>query len=163
MGSNPTKAMDNIYCQSRKKAAMYNPKLNSREGAAELLGVSPTTLSDYELGHTKTIPKKNVMLMADLYKAPQILNHYCTTHCPIGQLNVPKLEVAELDRLTLKLLSSFQKAKYIKESLIEITADGVITPDETELLEDVLHMLESISTNAQELKLWAEITLKKEV
>ena len=40
MGTNPTKAMDNIYCRCRKEAGKYNDKLNSREGAAELLGVS---------------------------------------------------------------------------------------------------------------------------
>lgn len=50
MGTNPTKAAGNIYCQCRKEAAKYNDKLNSREGAAEVLGMSPSTLSDYELG-----------------------------------------------------------------------------------------------------------------
>ncbi len=39
MGTNPTKAADNMYCQCRKEAARYNDKLNSREGAAELLGI----------------------------------------------------------------------------------------------------------------------------
>ena len=56
MGTNPTKAAGNIYCQCRKEAAKYNDKLNSREGAAEVLGMSPSTLSDYELGITKIIP-----------------------------------------------------------------------------------------------------------
>lgn len=49
MGTNPTKAADNVYCRYRKAAAMYNDKLNSREGAAELLGISQSTLADYEL------------------------------------------------------------------------------------------------------------------
>ena len=40
MGQNPTKAAGNIYCQKRKEAANFNDKLNSREGASELLGVS---------------------------------------------------------------------------------------------------------------------------
>lgn len=50
MGTNPTKAADNIYCRCRKEAAKYNDKLNSRDGAAELLGISASTLADYELG-----------------------------------------------------------------------------------------------------------------
>ena len=50
MGYYPTKAADNIYCQCRKEAAKFNDSLNSREGAAEQLNVSVSTLSDYELG-----------------------------------------------------------------------------------------------------------------
>lgn len=42
MGTNPTKAADNIYCRCRKEAAKYNDKLNSRDGAAELLGIPET-------------------------------------------------------------------------------------------------------------------------
>jgi hypothetical protein len=40
MGTSPTKAVDNIYCKCRKEAAKYNDKLNSREGVAEMLGIS---------------------------------------------------------------------------------------------------------------------------
>ena len=77
MGTNPTKAADNVYCRYRKAAAMYNDKLNSREGAAELLGISQSTLADYELGITKIIPADSIMRMADLYNAPQLRNYYC--------------------------------------------------------------------------------------
>ena len=38
MGTNPTKAADNIYCKCRKEAAKYNDRLHSREGAAESPG-----------------------------------------------------------------------------------------------------------------------------
>lgn len=61
MGTNPTKAAGNIYCQCRKEAAKYNDKLNSREGAAEVLGMSSSTLSDYELGITKIIPARTFL------------------------------------------------------------------------------------------------------
>ena len=37
---------ENIYFASRKKAAEYNDKLNSREAAAEMLGFSPSTLAN---------------------------------------------------------------------------------------------------------------------
>lgn len=79
MGTNPTKAADNIYCKCRKEAAKYNDKLNSREGAAELLGISASTLADYELGITKIIPADAILRMADLYNAPELRNHYCNT------------------------------------------------------------------------------------
>ncbi len=53
MGRRPTKAADNPFCKARMEAATYHERLNSKEGAAELLGVSVSTLSDYELGITK--------------------------------------------------------------------------------------------------------------
>jgi transcriptional regulator with XRE-family HTH domain len=160
MGTNPTKALDNIYCRCRKEAAKYNDKLNSREGAAELLGVSVSSLADYELGNTKVVPVDKVVLMADLYNAPEIKNYYCTNECPIGKDTVPKLEIAELDRLTIKVLSAFRSIDEIKNKLIDIAADGVISEHEKPELEEVLQALEQITVYSQELRLWAEKNLK---
>lgn len=64
MGAAATKAVGNVYYEARKKAAMYNDRLSSREGAAEALGISPSTLADYELGLTKFVPVENVIRMA---------------------------------------------------------------------------------------------------
>ena len=72
MGAAATKAVGNVYYEARKKAAMYNDRLSSREGAAEALGISPSTLADYELGLTKFVPVENVIRMADVYNAPQL-------------------------------------------------------------------------------------------
>ncbi|MDK2811079.1 MAG: hypothetical protein PWR27_1788 [Petroclostridium sp.] len=160
MGTNPTKAMDNIYCRCRKEAAKYNDKLNSREGAAELLGVSVSSLADYELGNTKVVPVDKVVLMADLYNAPEIKNYYCTNECPIGRNTVPKLEIEELDRLTIKVLSSLRFIDDIKDKLIDIAADGVITEHEKPALEEILRALDQIAVYSQELRLWAEKTFK---
>lgn len=51
---------ENVYFRARKEAAKYNERLSSREGAAELLGVSASTLADYELGNTKAVPVDKV-------------------------------------------------------------------------------------------------------
>ena len=70
MGSGCMKDNDNIYFLSRKRAASYNERLFSREGAAELLGISVSTLADYELGNTKVAVKsvKKQMDESDLKK-----------------------------------------------------------------------------------------------
>lgn len=47
---------ENVYFECRKKAAIHNERLNSRAGAAEILGISESTLAHYELGITKNIP-----------------------------------------------------------------------------------------------------------
>jgi transcriptional regulator with XRE-family HTH domain len=85
MASRATKAAGNIYYQCRLKAARHNDKLSSRDGAAELLGLSESQLHRYELGTTKSIPPESIVMMADLYNAPQILDHYCKNECPIGR------------------------------------------------------------------------------
>ena len=162
MGTRPTKAADNIYCRSRLEAAKYNDRLNSRAGAAELLGISESSLADYELGNTKVVPVDKVNLMADLYRAPEIRNFYCANECPIGKNCITQLEVEELDRLTIKVLASFQRVGYIKETLLTITADGVISDSEKIAFSEVIKALDIISQNAQELKLWAEKQINKE-
>jgi len=160
MGTNPTKAMDNIYCRCRKEAAKYNDKLNSREGAAELLGVSVSSLADYELGNTKVVPVDKVVLMADLYNAPELKNYYCTHECPIGEGTVHKLEVAELDRLTIKLLATLRNMTGIKDTPIDIAEDGIISEREKPKLNEVLEALDAIVRHSQELRLWAEKNLR---
>ncbi len=159
MGAHPTKAAGNMYYQCRKQAALYNDKLNSREGAAELLNISPSTLADYELGLTKVVPVDKVVLMADTYNAPELRNYYCTNECPIGRDSVPKLEVRELDRLTIKVLAAFNETVAIKQDLINIAEDGVITDNEIPILKKILDNLDKLSISAQELKLWAEKTI----
>ena len=162
MGTRPSKAADNIYCRSRLAAAKYNDRLLSRAGAAELLGICESSLADYELGNTKVVPVDKVNLMADLYRAPEIRNYYCSNECPIGKNCVAQLEVEELDRLTIKVLAAFKKVGYIKETLLEITEDGVISSDEQNEFSEVIKALDNISKNAQELKLWAEKQISKE-
>jgi len=156
MGARPTKAASNIYCRCRIAAAKYDDRLNSREGAAELLGVSASTLADYELGTTKCVPVDSVVRMADLYNAPELLNHYCTNECPIGRGKELPIEVSQLESVTLKLLSAFQGNENIRNVLIAISADGKITDDESADFARVLSYLEDVSAKVEEFKLWAE-------
>lgn len=76
MGRDAAKACENQCFRCRKEAAKYNDKLGSREGAAELLGISVSSLADYELGNTKVIPVDKVVLMADIYNAPELMAWY---------------------------------------------------------------------------------------
>lgn len=49
-----------------------------------MLGLSVSTLADYELGNTKVVPVDKVVLMADLYNCPELKTGYCKHECPIG-------------------------------------------------------------------------------
>ncbi len=155
MGINPTKAADNMYCKCRKEAAKFNDKLNSREGAALLLGVSISSLSDYELGNTKVIPVDKVLLMADLYNAPELKAYYCKECCPLG-CNHPAVALEDLDRVSVKALSLFRKLPGAKDILLDIAEDGVITEEEKPSLNQFMETIEEFETFIQQFKLLVE-------
>lgn len=156
MGRDCKSSRDNKYFKARIDASKYNEKLKSREGASEMLGIHPSTLADYELGMLKCPQPDKVVLMADLYNAPELLNRFCCEDCPIGCNCVDKLEVEELDRITIKTLNTLKNADDIKETLIDITADGVIDKSERLKMNDIVEQLTQISKVAGELKLWVQ-------
>lgn len=156
MGRDAIKAGENPCFQCRKEAAKYNDKLNSREGAAEMLGVSVSSLADYELGITKVIPVDKVVLMAELYNAPELKAWYCTTECPIGRsFPMPSANISTVERTTIRLLKQLRQDEVqdIKDTLIEITADGVISEDEKVDLAEILEYLDELIKAAGELRL----------
>lgn len=156
MGRDAMKAGENPCFRCRKEAAKYNDKLSSREGAAEALGVSASSLADYELGITKVIPVDKVVMMADLYNAPELKAWYCTSECPIGKsFPMPSSELSTVERTTLNLLRQLRQedVEEVKEKLIDITADGVISEDERVDLQQILSYLDGLIKAAGELRL----------
>lgn len=158
MGRRPTKAAGNPFCKARIAAAKFNDRLNSQEGAAELLGISVSTLSDYELGLTKIVPPDIVIKMSSLYNAPELENYYCREMCPLGY-EVPKIEAEELDRIAIKALSSLRRVSETKELLLDVTEDGVVSDDEKDDMNTILSNLEELEQIAQSLKVWVKKNL----
>ena len=161
MGREARKAAGNPRYEARKKAAEYDDRLCSREGAAERLGMSVSAVADAELGLTKCMPVDKAVLMADLYNAPQLLNYYCLHECPIGCRHSISDEVVDIDRVTVKLLKGLRvdKLEEIKDSLLDIAEDGKITDDEKPELKEVLDYLDSLAKTVSELKTIGEIAL----
>lgn len=129
MPKNPTVAANNVFCIARKEAASFNDTLNSREGAAELLGIDRTRLARIELGSLNPYPEE-VLLMSDAYNAPELNNHYCTQLCPLGRKTVQPAQLLQLDRLTIKIIAALGEAEYIPETIVKIVQDGIISEDE---------------------------------
>ena len=154
MSRSVSKAADNVYCRARLEAAKFDDRLNSREKAAELCGLSLPQMTRYELGMA-SIPPEVVCLMADLYNAPELRSYYCHHQCPIGAIDVSPVYSMQLEGITLNILAE------IKDRLIEIAADGQITEDEEEDFNKILKNLDGISQKAQELKVFAEKQRKK--
>lgn len=157
MGRDAMKAGENICFRCRKQAAKYNDRLSSREGAAELLGVSVSSLADYELGNTKVIPVDKIVLMADLYGAPELKLWYCSQECPIGRSckDVLPEGTSTVEQTTLKLLKWLKQdeVQSVKDTLVDITEDGVVTEDERVDLVEILEYLDGLIKAAGELRL----------
>lgn len=158
MGRRPTKAADNPFCKARLEAAKYNERFFSKEYAAEQLHISAGQLQDYELGITKCIPPDSILRMADIYNAPELRYMYCREMCPLGE-NIPKIENEDLDRISLKALSSFRKINEAKELLLDITADGIIEEGEKEDLKKIVETLDELNEITSNLKVWIEKNL----
>lgn len=155
MGNEYRKENQNVYFKARKEAAEYNDKLSSREGAAELLGVSPSTLADYELGNTKFIPVDKVVLMADLYNKPELKNGYCKHECPIGR-NLPiATQTCCIEGVALRILKELDDDSIIdiKKKLIEITEDGKIDESEVDDMKGILSKLDDLALTISELRI----------
>lgn len=163
MGRGSTKGNENVYFVTRKRAAMYNERLYSRECAAELLGISVSTLADYELGNTKVVPVDKVVLMADLYNAPELKTGYCKHECPICSYLPVATEAKGLEGITLRLMKRLDcdELNRIKKELVDITEDGIIDETEKPELKKILAFLDEVAESISELKIVGEKYLKK--
>ena len=120
----------NRYYLARMEAAKKNDRLSSREGASEETGIDRKRMQRIEIGTLNPYPEE-VMLMADAYHAPELMNFYCTSACPIGQKMMPK-------------------------ALLSIAADGKLTEDELPAMEELLEAIKAISAVGYELEIFKE-------
>jgi transcriptional regulator with XRE-family HTH domain len=162
MGKRTLKENTNVYFQARKRAAMSNDRLFSRENAAELLGISPYTLADYELGNTKVVPVDKVILMSDLYNAPELITGYCKYECPVHGFMPLATEEKNLQGIALRLLKGLNDndMQELKKRMIDILEDGQITGYEIDDFKKILERLDSLAEVISELKLAGEKILK---
>lgn len=158
MGFGYSKDNENVYFQARKKAAMYNDKLYSREGAADQLGLSSSTLADYELGITKVVPVDKVMLMADLYHAPELKQNYCKYECPIGREMPIATTSKGLSLSVLRFIKQFkpENISKIKELFLDLTEDGFIDCCEVEDLKNLVKQLDDMAMVISEVRLMCQ-------
>lgn len=157
MANITAKTSSNIFYKARCEAATHNEQLSSREGAADYMSIDRGRIYRIESGLTVPYPEE-IRLMADLYNAPELENYYCRTMCPLGA-EMPKAEITDLDRITVRTLSVFRKIGKTREMLLDITEDGVIDENEKPELEKVLKNLEEVEEIAQSMKIWIKKNL----
>lgn len=159
MDNGCTNETENMYFRCRKEAAICNPVLSSREGAAELLGISVSSLAKYELGITKTVPVDVVVLMSDLYHAPELRPQYCKSECPIGCMMNIATEIKSVESVAIRLVKKLgiREVESIRERLLDV-ADDEETDEEAKRkdMEYIMRELSSLQGCISELMLLGE-------
>ncbi len=149
-----TKAQDNPYYLARIEAATCNDDLSSREGAAALTGIERTRLARIELGTITPYPDE-VCMLSDVYNAPELLNHYCSHDCQIGRcmgVLLPSCQASTVEQLAVQAAIALRNADNIRERLLDISADGIISEDEKGTLDKLIAQLGQISSVAHQLQ-----------
>lgn len=100
--------------------------------------------------------------MADLYNAPELITGYCMRECPVHGFLPLATEEKNIQGIALRLLRGFNEdeLKVMKENLIEITEDGVISSEEIPKLKEILSKLEVVAQIISEMKIAAEKCIK---
>ncbi len=106
----------------------------------------------------------SVRVMADLYNAPELITGYCMEECPVHGFLPLATEEKSIQGITLRLLRGFNEdgLRAMKEDLIEITEDGIISREELPKLKAILEKLEKIAEIISEMKIAGEKYIKGE-
>lgn len=159
-----TTQSDNIYrmCRDRANAASGCGAFSSRDKAQSEFykrgsAISAASLKDYESG--KTVPAPDTVLtMAKIYNTPELKWMHCAK-CPLGSVIMKTDEGIGEDGLRdtyFELAGSFHKVAEIERQIRSIMEDEEITPEEAPLMRDILKVMDRISENAKDLKIWME-------
>ena len=147
MGRKSTRENKTIYQLSREAAGL------SREAAAEAMAfISSDRIERIEYETSAPHPEE-VLAMAECYRAPALCNHYCSHACPIGREYVPAVTVGTLEKITLELVVQLNTLNREKERLMEISADGEISPDEREDFDRIRDALDRMALTIDAMRL----------
>ena len=159
MSKYATKANENVFYLARSEAAKFNDSLASREGASEMLGTDRTRLARIELGSQDPLPE-DVLLMADLYKRPELCNHYCTKICPIGRKTMLPMIDGTMSEMAIKLYCGAHDMDEPAEKFLRMMADGKLDAMETEELKQIVPEIEGFTNILQSWLLIAKKQLE---
>ena len=104
---------------------------------------------------------EDVIRMAEVYKAPELCNYYCSHECPIGRKYVPPIEMTELPAIILETVASLNAVYPLTNRLIEISRDRQISEDESPDFSNIQENLEKVSLAIEALQLWVEKEVQK--
>lgn len=153
MSGKATKAASSVWYKARMRMAEKDSRFCSREIASIILGIERTRLAHIELQDVLIHPDEAVV-MADKYKAPELLNYCCTKCCPIGVIDVEPVEVMSIEKIAVRLLRTLGDVADIEKAIIEIAAKEKVTEDEIRKLNEILEKLKRLAKIKNELAVY---------
>lgn len=145
----------NIYFRSREEANL------TRAQAAEQMDISDSVLEKLETDKQRMDPYY-VEKMAHAYHNASLCNYYCSNECEIGKKYIPEADIGELSGIVLNMLANLNAMEKNKEDLINITADGKITPEEFDDFSRIYKTVNKISVTVEAMKIWVRDSLSEE-
>lgn len=143
------------------KARIASPKesFKNRCDTAKDIFISRRRLEEIETGKREPYTDE-LLIMAEAYDAPYLVEHYCNHICKIGQKFGCKYVENKGDayKATVMFIKSLKEAEQAKENILEILSDGEVTPDEINMLDEAISKLNETMTDIINLK----IALEKE-
>ena len=133
----------NIYQSARKIAGL------TQERAAELLGLSPRSLADYESG-LRLPPNDVADRMVTVYNSQLLAVQHLRNSTQFARDLLPDVQPMALPEAVLTLVDavySFADDRLDRE-LIDIARDGVISADERERFDRVIDKIRDITAAA---------------
>lgn len=145
----------NIYASCRHAAGL------TQEAAAELLDCAVRTLAAWEAG-TCLPPDDKVMVMCRAYGTPILATEHLRQSSSLAREMLPEIHKRSLAEAVLALLGAIRafNAAELDWGLIEIAADGEVSPDERRGFDFLLLRLDGIIEASFELKLTKEAIKK---
>ena len=128
----------------------------TREKASECIKcITSDRLEKIENGRLIARPDE-ILAMAEAYKAPAIINYYCTHDCDIGGKYIDEVKPKELSQIAIETLNSLNKLNQTRDRLLEIVEDGTITEEEYPDFQEIKSNLDKMARAVDSLKLWLD-------
>ena len=143
----------------KARIASNKDDFKNRRDTAENIYISRRRLEEIETGKREPYTDE-LLIMAEAYDAPYLVEHYCNHICKIGQKFGCKYVENKGDayKATVMFIKSLKEAKQAKENILEILSDGKISKNEISMLDEAISKLNETMTDIINLK----IALEKE-
>ena len=129
-------------CESLYKVCRVSAGF-TQEQAAELLGVAPRTLSDYENDKAR-VPDDIVAAMADVYNAPLIVYYHLKHFSPLGKY-LPEIQEPQTNGdMAFQAIIARDELGPAVDCIKRLVADGVIDSDEESEFAECIHALRKV-------------------
>lgn len=132
----------NIYASARKCAGL------TQERAAEALGISVESIKKYEndVGNGRIPPDSTVLNMCTVYNNLILMYQHKIETDKIARLLMPNgVKIRELPESILRLQKEVSDFLKLRDEMVDITYDGVITDDERERWDVIVKELDDIT------------------